>query len=66
MERVTFAKFSIAHKLHVVSFLSCYHANLKMWLPSMDNKYYLKIEFSNKEDANAAKQVKIESNLVNS
>ena len=51
MERVTFAKFSIAHKLQVVSFLRCYHAYVDIWLPSMDNEH--KIEFSNKEDANA-------------
>ena len=52
MERVTFAKFSITHKLQVVSFLRCYHAYV-VWLPSMDNEHCLKIEFSNKEDANA-------------
>ena len=52
MERVTFAKFSIAHKLQVVSFLRCYHAYVDIWIPSMDNEHCLKIELSNKEDAN--------------
>ena len=58
MERVTFAKFSIAHKLQVVSFLRCYHAYVDIWLPSMDNEHCLKIEFSNKEDANAVAVVR--------
>ena len=53
MERVTFAKFSIAHKLQVVSFLRCYHAYVDISLSSMDNEHCLKIEFSNQEDANA-------------
>ena len=39
MEWVTFAKFSIAHKLQVVSFLRCYHAYVDIWLPSMDNEH---------------------------
>ena len=39
MQRVTFAKFSIAHKLQVVSFLRCYHAYVEIWLPSMDNEH---------------------------
>ena len=58
MERVTFAKFSIAHKLQVVSFLRCYHAYVDIWLPSMDNEHFLKIELSNKEDANAVAVVR--------
>ena len=75
MERVTFAKFSIAQKLQVASFLRCYRAYVEIWLPSMDNDHCLKMEFSNKEDANAVpvvrdsllkKQVKIQSNFVNS
>ena len=53
MERVTFAKFSIAHKLQVVSFLRCYHAYVQIWLPSMDNEHCLKIEFSNKDAIHA-------------
>ena len=40
MERVTFVNFSIAHKLQVVSFETCYHTLQKR-------------ELSNKEDANA-------------
>ena len=52
MKRVTFAKFSIAHKLQVVSFLRCYHAYVDIWLLSMDNEHCLKIELSYKEDAN--------------
>ena len=58
MERVTFAKFSIAHKLQVVSFLRCYHAYVDIWLPSMDKEHCPKIEFSNKEDANAVAVVR--------
>ena len=58
MERVTFAKFSIAHKLQVVSFLRCYHAYVDIWLPSIDNEHCLKIELSNKEDANAVAVVR--------
>ena len=58
MERVTFAKFSIAHKLQVVSFLRCYHAYVDIWLPSMDNEHCLKIDLSNKEDANAVAVVR--------
>ena len=58
MERVTFAKFSIAHKLQVVSFLRCYHTNLEIWLRSMDNEHCVKIELSNKEDANAVAVVR--------
>ena len=53
VEQVTFAKFSIAHKFQVVSFLRCYHAYVDIWLPSMDNEHCLKIELSNQEDANA-------------
>ena len=59
MERVTFAEFSIAHKLQVVSFLRCYHSYVDIWLPSMDNEHCLKkIELSNKEDANAVAVVR--------
>ena len=58
MERVTFAKFSIAHKLQVVSFLRSYHAYVDIWLPSIDNEHCLKIELSNKEDANAVAVVR--------
>ena len=43
MERVTFAKFSIVHKLEVVSFVrGLYHAYVDIWLPSMDNEHCLK------------------------
>ena len=58
MERVTFSKFSIAHKLQVVSFLRCSHAHVDIWLPSIDNEHCLKIELSNKEDANAVAVVR--------
>ena len=58
MERVTFAKFSIAHILQVVSFVRCYHAYVDIWPPSMDNEHCLKIQFSNTEDANAVAVVR--------
>ena len=58
MEWITFAKFSIAHKLQVVSFLKYYHAYVEIWLPSIDNEHCLKIKFSNKEDANAVAVVR--------
>ena len=58
MERVTFPKFSIAHKLQVVSFHRYYHAYVDIWLRSMDNEHCLKIELSNKEDANAVAVVR--------
>ena len=59
MELVTFAKFSLAHKFQVVSFVRCYLAYVDNWLPGMDNEHCHKIKLAKKEDAIHANAVEV-------